>query len=180
MPPAARDDPDHDHESLLAETAACGRATGMAGIVRFVAGGIDLDLARQPELDLFQKFPVGRAPQPVVPNLMEPARWHVLEEAGHELLGRQGHGPPAALPGFLFSAALLVAEGHFAFFAREDAIVGNGDAVDVTGQVSQDLIAALDGGFGVNHPILLPDLGWKFDLGQGFPGHCHVKPAIIT
>jgi hypothetical protein len=68
---------------------------------------------------------------------MKTTRRYVLEEASQELVDRQGHDPPAALPGFLFFAALLVAEGYFTVFAGEDAIVGDGDAVDVAVQVSQ-------------------------------------------
>jgi hypothetical protein len=56
---------------------------------------------RQAELKLVQKRTVDRTPEPVVPDLVETLRQHVLQKAANELQCRQGHGLPAVMAGVL-------------------------------------------------------------------------------
>jgi hypothetical protein len=53
----------------------------------------------------------------------------MLEESGDELLDREGH------PAGLLCPRVNVAEGDMLAVERFDALVGDGDAVDVSGEV---------------------------------------------
>jgi hypothetical protein len=88
---------------------------------------------RQAELKLVQKRTVDRTPEPVVPDLVETLRQHVLEKAADELQCRQGHGLPAVMAG------VLVAETDLAILDREHAAIGQGDSVDIPAQVAKHL-----------------------------------------
>jgi hypothetical protein len=74
----------------------------------------------------------------------------VLEKATHEFQGRECHGLPAALAG------VLVAESYGVALDGKDAVVGDGNPVDVAGEVHEDLLGTLDRGFAVDHPWGMP------------------------
>jgi hypothetical protein len=71
---------------------------------------------------------------------------YVLKEAAHELRGRQCHDVPASLPG------VLIAKGDGVVCDEEDAVVGDGDPVDVAGEVHEDFFGPVDGGLAVDDP----------------------------
>ncbi len=78
----------------------------------------------------------------------------MLEKASNEFLGGQGHGFG---PGIFVGP---VTEGDFSVGDREDAMVGDGDAVDVSGKIVQYLLWALESGFAVDDPLGLgPRIG---------------------
>ena len=105
-------------------------------------------LASQALPDLPEPGPVGGRPQAVVPDLVDAGGQDVLKEATHKLLTRNRHRTPLVVPG------VLVAEGHLAVLDTQDAMVGNGDPMDVASQVRQDVLGALDGRLAVDHPLL--------------------------
>jgi len=83
-------------------------------------------------------------------DLVEARGEHMLEKATHELQGRECHGLPASLLG------VLVAEGYGVVVDGKDAVVGDGNPVDVAGEVHEDLLGALDRGFTVDDPRGMP------------------------
>jgi hypothetical protein len=70
-----------------------------------------------------------RTPQSIVADFVEALGQHMLEKAADELIGGQGHSPPALVSG------VLVAKAHLAFRDREETVVGQCDAVDIPAQV---------------------------------------------
>jgi hypothetical protein len=90
-------------------------------------------------------------PQPIVADFVKPLGQHMLEKAADELVGGQGHGPPALVLG------VLVAEAHLVSVDGEQAVAGQRDPVDIPTQVLKDLLRALHGGFAVDDPPFGPD-----------------------
>lgn len=87
-------------------------------------------------------------PQAEVADLVE-ARWEdMLEKTPDELVGIEVHGGP------LECLAVLVAEADSAMIDGEDSAIGDGVPEDVAGQVLQDPISTMDGGFDEAVPIL--------------------------
>ena len=82
----------------------------------------------------------------------------MLQKTADEFHGRQGHGPPPAYPLLLAFSGLLVSKSHLTVLDRENAVVGDRDPVDITGQILQDLVCALDTGLAIDHPAFFPDL----------------------
>ena len=97
----------------------------------------------------------------VVTDLVKTAGEDMLQETADELHHRQGHRLPYLFPG------ILVAEGNLAVISGKDAIVGDGDAVDVTGEILEDFLCSLDTGLTVNDPFDLPQGFGEADLRQG-------------
>ena len=74
----------------------------------------------------------------------------MLQKTPDELLGADGHGFGLIVPG------ILIPKGDLAVVSRDYSAVGDGDTVNVTGEIIQDRTGALDGRFTVNDPVLLP------------------------
>lgn len=88
--------------------------------------------------------------KPIVADLNEALGQDMLQEALQERENGQGH------PGGLAGVGFSVAEGYGGVIVLEDGGVGERDAVNVTSEVFQGLVAAahtLD----VNHPVDAPD-----------------------
>ncbi len=49
---------------------------------------------------------------------------------------------------------VFVAKGDVVVVEGDQAMIGNGDAVGVTGQVAQDMLGAAEGWLEVDHPVL--------------------------
>src|SRR3979409_446972 len=77
----------------------------------------------------------GSGEQPVVTDAVEPLWQDVEQEAPDELVGGERHG---AQPRPAVAAVVLVAEGHAAFVEAEQAAIGDGDTVSVSGEKSED------------------------------------------
>jgi len=91
-----------------------------------------------------------RTPQTVVTHFVDTGRQYMLEKTSDELLSADGHG-------FGLSAAgTLTSKGHLSILGREDSVVGDGDPVNVAGQVIEDCGGALNGRFTMDDPVLLP------------------------
>jgi hypothetical protein len=75
--------------------------------------------------------------------------------------GGQGHGLPLA------AVRLFVTEGDLAVFEGHEAVVGEGNAVDLGGEIFQDPLP-VSSRLAVNDPILFPDLGRDVIEESGF------------
>src|SRR5437870_97435 len=132
------------------------------------------------------------AEQAVVTDLDEAVGEDVLEEAADELLSGDG----AVLE--LIGGGLFVSESDGAVFQLAQAVVAEGHAKDVRGEILEGLFAGAHG-FGMHDPVFAPDarsdcseqislfqfiakLGAE-DHGEGFNGHQKVgargTPAAI-
>ena len=60
----------------------------------------------------------------------------------------------------LVRVVVFVLDRHMGLIHVHQSILGDGDAKDVTRQVSQDRLFAGSIGLGVGTPRLLPDFGW--------------------
>jgi len=99
----------------------------------------------------------GGAEETVVADLGEAAGKDVLEEAGDEVLDEESHA--AALVG----SGVGVAESDPAVLEAFDAVVGEGDAVDVAREVEGRALAVADL-LDVGDPgcVLVPEVGIGF------------------
>ena len=104
-------------------------------------------------------MPLGGAEQTVVTDLDESLREHVLEEATNELFSGDG----ATLE--LVSGRFFVRESDRAVLQFKDAVIAEGDAKDVRGEILESGEASADG-FGVDHPSFAPDE--RLDLSKQF------------
>src|SRR5664280_1230907 len=77
--------------------------------------------------------------QAVVADAMEAARQHVDEEAPAELVGGERHD---LLPLTTFGAVVLPLDGDAVAVERDEAAVGDGNAVGVARQISQHRLSA--------------------------------------
>lgn len=97
----------------------------------------------------------------VIAHLMKPFWQNVLQKAAQELHCRKYHGLP--LPG----GGILLTEGYVVVVQSNYAVVGDGNPVDISPQVTQHLLCLLEGRAGEDYPALVPDL-----LGEVFFGQC--------
>ena len=76
----------------------------------------------------------------------------MLEEAAQELLRRERHGA-------LLTAVRVVlpAKGDLEVGDREQAMVGDGHAIGVAGQVVKDVFGSAEGLLGIDDPVLLKE-----------------------
>src|SRR5215471_7157288 len=102
-------------------------------------------------------------PQAVIADLVEAGRQDVLEEAPDELVA--GHGLRALAVG----GAVLVAIGHRGVVDGQDAVVGDGDAEGVAGEIVERCLLSLAPWRDVNDPGDLPDMGRQVG-GRAEPG----------
>src|SRR3982074_1977407 len=117
----------------LAMWATARRWRGLGVGVRLGSGGFGRwagGLRQQEKVpQVAQRFAARGMPQAVIADLMEAGRQDVLEEAPDELVA--GDGFPALAVG----GAVLVAIGHGGVVDGQDAVVGDGDAEGVAGEI---------------------------------------------
>ena len=75
------------------------------------------------------------------------------EKAAQELLGGNGHDLVLAAVGIVSPA-----EGDAMVLARHEAMVGDGDAMGIAGQVVENMFSTAEGWLGVNDPVLSAEL----------------------
>src|SRR5262245_24403724 len=78
---------------------------------------------------------------------------HVHEEPANELAGLERHG---FVPVRAFEAVVLVFERDAARVGRDQAAVGDGDAMGVAGQVGQHLLGPCERTLGIDAPVRRP------------------------
>lgn len=88
----------------------------------------------------------------VVADFHEALGEDVLEEAAHELEGREGHGSPSV------GVGLFVSEEYGIVVYLEDSVVGDGDPEDIGGEVLEG-VSAIAHRLRVDVPGDVPDLG---------------------
>jgi len=101
-------------------------------------------------LHLTQVLAIRGTPQAIVSNFVNTRRQHMLEKTPDELLGADGHGF------YLSTAGILIPKGHLTVVGRKDSAIGDGDTVNVAGEIIEDCTGAMDGRFTVDDPVLLP------------------------
>src|SRR5467141_3353522 len=77
-------------------------------------------------------------------------RQHMHQEAADELVGIERHHP-VSLP--TFEAVILPFEGDALVIERDQAAVGDGDAVGVAREIGQDFRGSPEWAFAVDHPF---------------------------
>ena len=102
--------------------------------------------------DSFKQLPVFGMQEAIVADFDEGVGQDMLEEAGEEDQRRQRESFEMAC----FAVPEL--ETDAAVFEAEEAAVGEGDAVEVRGEVLENRLA-LTGGAAIDHPIVFPDAG---------------------
>jgi hypothetical protein len=112
-------------------------------------------------LKAVEELAIGGSPEAVIADLVEALGQDVLQEAADELVGRQCHGPALVVPG------VGIAEGDLSVVAGEDAVVGDGDSVDVSSEIPQYAVDAADAGLAVDDPRAFPDRGGEGCVRQG-------------
>jgi len=90
----------------------------------------------------------------VVANALKAGRDGVLQEASDELVSGKRHDL-----GLVAVAIILPLEGDHTVYQREDAPVGDGDAVSITAEILQDVLGAAKRRFGIDHPFLVLEGG---------------------
>ena len=91
--------------------------------------------------------------QAIVADAMEACGQHVHEKAADELVGREGHHLVSLAP---FAPVVLPLEGDALVIACDQAAIGDGDAMGVAREISQDFLRAAEGAFAVDHPVCVP------------------------
>jgi hypothetical protein len=112
------------------------------------------------ELQVSEVKTIERTPEAVIPDLVKAFGQDVLEEPSNEFLCWKGHLVPSVCAG------IPVEEGDVAMVHGEDAGVTDGDAMDVAGQIAQNVLGALNGWLAVDVPVGLPDGGRGLDVRQ--------------
>src|SRR5260370_3368167 len=98
-------------------------------------------------------LPASAVGQPAeVADAREASGQYMLEEASQELLRRERHGALLAA-----IRIVLPPEGDLGVGDCLQPVVGDGDAVRVTGQVVEDVLGAAEGRLGVDDPVLLEE-----------------------
>ena len=82
-------------------------------------------------------------------NANEALGQDVQEESPQEFVGGEGHLLLLVPMGIVFPA-----ERDLAVLEGEQAMVGDGDAMGVTGQVVEDVFGSAEGWLGINDPVL--------------------------
>ena len=98
------------------------------------------------EGETFPSVPIRQEAE--VPDLHEPGREHVEQEATYELDGIQGH------PLLLIAVRRVPpAKGHLTVAHLQQAPIGNGDTMRVASEVLDQVFRTAKWGLGVDHPV---------------------------
>src|SRR5882672_4740935 len=114
--------------------------------------GIDRDERHCEQLtDACNILGTGWAGQQAVVTDAVKARWQDMhQEAADELVGIERHHP-VSLP--TFEAVILPLEGDALVIERDQAAVGDGDAMGVAREIAQDFCGSPEWAFAVDHPL---------------------------
>lgn len=123
-----------------------GRGIGDGGEVLGRAGFVPQE--KSDALELFGTVSVGK--KAVVANPHEATGKHVEKEPAKELEGVEAHGSLNVLIG-----VVLVAESDLAVVEGDQPLIGDGDAMGVSGEVLEHLLGTAERGLGVNHPVFI-------------------------
>jgi hypothetical protein len=140
---AAGESFDNEHDAGAGWTAQAGRL-GWIGACR---------CAEQNAAAFERSTPPAVGEESEVANANQSLGQNVDEETSQELMGGNGHDLLLAAVGIVSPAErdAIVFEGH-------EAMVGDGDAVGVAGQVVENMFGAAEGRLGIDDPVLLAEL----------------------
>src|SRR3974377_1286074 len=88
--------------------------------------------------------------QAIVTDSVEALCQQMHQEAADELVGIERHHP-VSLP--TFEAVILPFEGDALVIERDQAVVGDGDAMGIAGEIAQDFRGSREWTFAVDHPV---------------------------
>ena len=91
--------------------------------------------------------------QAEVADADQPLRQNVDEESAQELISRDGHDLLLAAVGIV-----LPAERDALVFESHQAMVGDGDAMSVAGQIAENMFGTAEGRLGIDDPVLAKKL----------------------
>src|SRR5262245_14438379 len=123
-----------------------GRCGGGGLVTGLGLGGVPQEDAALREFRL--PHPVGQEAE--VPQPVEATRWDVEHQPPQEFDGVQGQRAQT-----MAALVILVAKGYPAVLEGYKAVVGDGHAMGVAGQVGEDVLGGLEGLFGVDAPLLV-------------------------
>jgi hypothetical protein len=106
--------------------------------------------AEQNAATLKRSTPSAVGEESEVADAHQSAGQNVKQETAQELMSGNSHD--------LFLAAVSVVsptEGDAIIFKSHEAMVGDGDAMCVAGQIVEDVFGTAEGWLGVDHPVLL-------------------------
>jgi len=92
----------------------------------------------------------GVGEKAVVSDTVESMWQDVDEEAADELVGIEGHGFVSVS---LFSPVIFVFEGNAMITLGYQAVVGDGDAVSIAGEIVKYGLGSVEGTFGIEIPL---------------------------
>ena len=121
----------------------CGRGLGDYGYVRLRVISQQQSALRKQS----RSTAVGQESEKA--NADEAAGQNVEEEASQELLRGKRHRSLLATVGIILpvESDLIIVEGH-------EAVIGDGHAMGVAGEVTDDMLGSAERGFGIDHPVL--------------------------
>lgn len=143
---ACRAEAGWDGKERVDELIGTGRRSGQW--IRMIDRGLEGEPATREHTP-----PAAVSEQPVVANPDKPARQDVQEKASSELGQRELLMPDTS------PAVVLEAKAHPLVVEGDEPMVGDGDAVGVTGQVGEDGVGPVEGRFGEDDPGLLEAAG---------------------
>jgi hypothetical protein len=91
--------------------------------------------------------PIGQEPERA--DADKATRQNVEQEAAQELLRIERH------PSFLIPVGIILpAESNLVMFESHEAMVGDGHAMGVAGEIAEHMMGTAEGGLGVDDPVL--------------------------
>lgn len=91
--------------------------------------------------------PIGQEPEGA--DADKAARQDVEQEAAQELLRTEGHHSLLITVGII-----LPTESNLVMLESHEAMIGDGHAMSVTGEIAEHMMGTAEGGLGVNDPVL--------------------------
>jgi hypothetical protein len=70
------------------------------------------------------------------------------QEAAQEFLRRKGHHS------LVISVGIILAKGDLVVFEGDQAMIGDGDAMSVAAEITEDVMGTAERWFGIDHPVL--------------------------
>ena len=157
--------------------AAAGRAVTQGAAGEFLVQGSSTRLGFLDRLGHGQQaaaqgqaFAAGSGQESVVADAPEPPRQHVHQKAADELASCE-----AGALALVVMAVVAPMEVDTALLNGHEAVIGDGHAVRVAGEVGEHAGGAVEGRLGVNHPLALAQLAQPALEGGGL-GQCGQRP----
>jgi len=83
-------------------------------------------------------------------------RQDMKKEPSDKLVGLEGHGFLTVMVGIIWPE-----EGNLAVLEGEDAVISDGDPVDISAEVLKDSLGIIEGGFAIDDPLFPVEMPTK-------------------